>query len=261
MLSSTRSSSRLPTTKNKCVTIRNHKGWQYVPITHDLGKGSSFRTRKTNHAKLVEGAARCDNLFFGDVPKHFLRNETSVSKVFRQHLKVFFSDSSLLSFHLYPNVSVQHPSHFPSKRIVFNMSQLLCSSFLACNGSSASVPDGTAHNPNTFCTTQTSHHSGPLLLPCRALPNAPCSIFCVLQFCVCLFLLCLKTKASWLHADKVAMLRKPLLSLLHRVGPDLSHFLVDPAPPFAISSALSLPSVTKRSKDVMFCFSFSSGAP
>ena len=186
VLSSTRSSSRLPTSKNKCVRIRNHEGWQDVPITHDLGKGSSFRTRKTKNKsrQIGRGSGSMRHSLFGDVPKHFLRNETSVSKVFRQHLKVLPCDSSLLSFHHHnPNVSVRHPSHFPSKRILFNMSQLLCSSFLACNGS-PSVPDGTAQNPNTFCTTQTSHQSGPLLLPCRALPNAPCSIICVLQFCV-----------------------------------------------------------------------------
>ena len=186
-----------------------------MPLTHDLGKGSSFRTRKNESRQIGRGSGSMRHSLFGDVPKHFLRNETSVSKVFRQHLKVLACDSSLLSFHHHnPNVSVRHPSRFPSKRILFNMSQLLCSSFVACNGSSASVPDGTAHNLNTFCTTQTSHHSGPLLLTmscsptCASLHHLRTAILCFF-----LFLLCLETKASWVHADKdaTAMLRKPLL--------------------------------------------------
>ena len=45
-----------------------------------------------------------------------------------------------------------------------------CPSFLACNGSPASVPDGTAHHPTTFWM-------GPLFLPCLVSPEALLSIF------------------------------------------------------------------------------------
>ena len=46
-----------------------------------------------------------------------------------------------------------------------------------CTDSSIWVRCCATHNPNTFCTKFRPLHFGQLFSPCRALPNAMCSIF------------------------------------------------------------------------------------
>ena len=197
VLSSTRSSSRLPTPKNKCVRIRNHEEWQDFPITHDLGKGSSFRTRKTKNKsrQICRGSGSMRHSLFGDVPKHFLRNETSVSKVFRQHLKVLPCDSSLLSFHHHnPNVSFRHPSHFPSKRILFNMSPTFALFFSSLQQFISVGPRRHRAKPEYFLhhTNVSPVGSTPVTMSC----SPKCALLhhlCTAILCFFLFLLCLTT--------------------------------------------------------------------
>ena len=47
---------RLPTTKNRCVELRNHEGWHHVPLTQDLGKRvivPNTRNEKTKTCLIV----------------------------------------------------------------------------------------------------------------------------------------------------------------------------------------------------------------
>ena len=53
MLSSSRSSIRLPRAKNKCVRLRYHKGLQHVPITQYHPAGNDYNLKNSNYSEKI----------------------------------------------------------------------------------------------------------------------------------------------------------------------------------------------------------------
>ena len=112
-----------------------------------------------------------------------MKHPTSNSSLNLLHsffVTLLFSPSPLPYF----SISVRHFSFFLLGDYFLAFARALsCPSFLARDGSSASVPDGSAHDLDTFCTTPRSRHLGPLFLPCHVLPDALFFIFSKCGWC------------------------------------------------------------------------------
>ena len=101
----------------------------------------------------------------------------------------------------------------PSARLLNNIFRTLsCLCSLACSGSSTSVPDGTVHNPNTFCTKASPFG--------YTLRTVSCPLKCALSSYFSLWLESFTSRLGPSHVPGNSIFFPHLPHLMHRIPCD-----------------------------------------